>query len=233
MKIAVRLLALAALVSLPASAEGSGLACPEGQIRASGAVDETVFSRAASRGVRAEWCERYDALGRAERVGRYVERHPNGRVRLEATYRGGVLSGPVVAYHENGAVFLRGALVGNDWQGAVSLHHESGALFWSGTFSEGRLEGRVELRHPDGGLAAESRFQAGREDGAARSFHPRSLGGGLKSEVHVEADAFVGIHRVFDHEGKLILRTDRNAGPAGWSGTPPVAAPAAETTSAD
>ena len=232
MKLAASILTVAALVALPVSADSGteeatgGLTCPKGQTLASGPVDEAVFSRAASRGIRGEWCERYDELGRAERVGPYRERYPSGALRLESAYLDGRLTGPVVAYHENGAVFLRGVVANGAGQGPLTLHHENGELFWSGGFEDGHLEGRVELRHPDGGLAAETRFQKGREDGEARSFYPLGLGGGVKSHVHVEADAFVGIHRIFDAGGVVIERADRDAPPSDWSEIPPVAASA-------
>jgi hypothetical protein len=224
-KLAVSILISAALFAPTGSAEEARF-CADDQVLASGEIDETVFSRFASRGIRGEWCERYDARGHAERSGLYRERYPGGALRLEATYVDGRLEGPVVAYHENGRVFLRGALVAGAWQGALSLHHENGTRFWSGRFEDGRLDGRVELRHPDGGLAAETHFQQGREDGAARSFYARTLGGGVQSEVYVEADAFVGLHRVFDTAGRLRLRADRDGGPAAWRPTPPVASSA-------
>ncbi len=144
MKTATSILVVSVLLALTASAQQARLVCPPGQILAGGAVDETVFLRTASRGVRAEWCERYDALGRSERIGPYRERDRDGALRLEATYVGGRLAGPVVAYHEDGSVFLRGRLVAGRWDGAVSLHRENGEALWSGTYSEGRLVARED-----------------------------------------------------------------------------------------
>ena len=226
MKTAAWILLSAACLAFPAAAETRSRACAEGQTLAGGPIDETVFARDASRGVRAEWCERYDALGRAVRVGLYRERYPDGGVRLVARYVDGRLTGPLVAYHEDGAVFLRGELAAGRWRGRLSLHHPNGELFWTGAFEDGRLDGRVELRHPDGGLAAEMRFQNGREDGPARSFYPAARGGGVQSEVHVEADALVGIHRVFDADGHVRLQADRDRAPASWPTAQPVATPA-------
>lgn len=225
MKTAAWILLIATCLALPATAETPSRTCAEGQTLAGGPIDETVFSRAASRGVRAEWCEHYDALGRAERVGLYRERYPDGGVRLVARYVDGRLTGPLVAYHEDGTVFLRGELAAGAWRGRLSLHHPNGALFWTGAFADGRLDGRVELRHPDGGLAAEMHFQNGREDGVARSFHPAAYGGGIQSEVHVEADALVGIHRVFDLDGHVRLQANRDRAPESWTTAQPAAAP--------
>lgn len=222
MKLAASILVSAVLLAPAGAADEAARACPRGQVLAFGAVDETVFSRSASRGIRAEWCGGYDAHGQAQRSGPYRERYPDGALRLEGTYLDGRLEGPIVAYHENGRVFLRGVLVGGEWQGALSLHHENGHRIWHGQFEQGRLDGRIELRHPDGGLAAETRFQQGREDGTARSFFARHLGGGIQSEVHVEADTFVGLHRVFDTDGRLRLRADRDGGPAAWRPIPPL-----------
>lgn len=231
MKTAVHFLLAASLLAVQARSEEAKLTCSEGLTLARGPVDEAVFSRAASRGVRAEWCERYDASGRSERLGHYIERRPDGTVRLAATYIDGRLAGPIVAYQENGTVFLRGELTGGDWRGPVSLHHDNGALLWSGSFEGGRLDGHVRLHHSDGGLAGEARFQAGREYGAARSFYSRARGGGLQSEVQVEADIFVGLHRTFDLEGKETLRAAPNAAPE--TGSTPILVTVPATASLD
>ncbi len=224
-------IAFAVLVPLcsgpTALAEDEARTCRAGETAASGAVDEAIFSRAASRGVRAEWCERYDADGRSERIGAYREHYPGGGLRTEATYEAGRLAGPVVAYHEDGTVFLEGALEGGEWVGPVTLRHTNGRLWWRGAFSEGALSGTVELKHPAGGLAAEMRFQGGREDGEARTFYPLEFGGGVRSNVHVEADELVGVHRVFDPQGRVVRRIDLDAAPREWANTADAGAPVA------
>ena len=158
--------------------------------------------------MRAEWCERYDQFGRATREGPYRESHPDGSLRAEGRYKASQLEGPIVAYHENGNVFLKGFLANGKWQGRWTLHHSTGAPWIEAELSEGRLNGAVRTRHPDGGLAGETRFQHGREDGLARSFYPTKIGGGLLSEVRVEADEWIGTHRVFAANGDALLPID-------------------------
>ena len=170
MKTAVHFLLAASLLAVQARSEEAKLTCSAGLTLARGPVDEAVFSR----GVWAEWCERDDASGRSERLGRFIERRPDGALRLAAR--------------------------------------------------EG--DGHIELRHPGGGLAGEARFQACREEGAERSFYSRARGGGLRSEVQVEADPFVGLHRTFDLEGNETLRAAPYAAPQKGSIPMPVTVPA-------
>ncbi len=180
------------------------LRCPADAVHAFGAPDTELFPDAASRGVRAEWCERYDPMGRSIRTGPYRERYPDGALAVAGHYRRGRLEGPVVAWLEDGRVFLRGHLSEGDWNGTLTLHHPEGPAWLTLTYDGGALEGPVLLRHPDGALAGETRFRADREQGLARSFYPSSHGGGLLSEVRVEDDRIVGVHRLFDAEGSVI-----------------------------
>ena len=179
------------------------LRCAPDQVMATGRPDPTLFDRAASGGVRARWCERYDAWGRSTRSGPYREVYPNGRLRTRARYVDSRLEGPVRVWHENGRPFLQGRLDAGDWDGPFALFHENGAPWWVAHFRSGHLEGVVRSYFPDGALESEAHFQAGREDGLARSFYPRRAGGGLKSETRIEADLPVGAHRLFARDGRL------------------------------
>lgn len=147
MKLSASIPIFAALLVLVGAADDAVRACPRGQVIAVGAAEETFGSRSASRGIRTEWCEGYDARRQAHRSGRYREHYPGAALRLEANYFEGRLAGPVVGYHENGRFFLRGELAAGEWQGVLALHHENGAPFWPGHFTAGHLDGRVELRH--------------------------------------------------------------------------------------
>jgi hypothetical protein len=202
---AARLTALATALSLigPSLTSASD-ACPEDQIRASGAPERTIFSRQASVGIRAEWCEVYDASGRSTRVGAYIERYPTGLLRLEASYQGARLRGPVIAYHENGEVFLRGTLDDGEWSGAFSLYHENGGTWIAADFDGGLLNGPVTTLYPDGSRASETTFQRGQEDGLARNFYPTALGGGLRSETFVESDEVAGIRKRYAPSGEML-----------------------------
>jgi hypothetical protein len=198
----------------------SKLVCAQGATLASGDPDPTIFADEASRGVRAFWCERYDAHGNSTRTGPYQEIYSNGRARMQANYVDSRLEGPVTIRHEDGSLFVRGFLEEGEWSGALEIFHPSGATWFEARFESGQLEGILRTRFPDGALESETRYQAGREDGLARSFYSSYAGGGLKSEAHVEADQIVGRHRLLDREGEPIDSIERNTnvGPAAWRG---------------
>jgi hypothetical protein len=86
------------------------IACGGTGAAAVGPPDRTLVARAASIGIRARWCERYDRWGRSTRVGPYREHYPSGAIRAIGRYVDGVLSGPIELRHENGEPFLRGTL---------------------------------------------------------------------------------------------------------------------------
>lgn len=179
-----------------------GRPCPDGTTLASGAPDRRLLAPAASRSVRARWCEHYDRFGRSARRGPYVERYPSGAIRVRATYVDTQLEGPVTIRHESGRPFARGTLVAGEWEGELVIFHANGRPWLVAGHRAGRLHGPVRSYFPDGSLQSETRYQRGREDGLARSFHPPARGGRLRSEVHVEADALRGPHRLFDAGGR-------------------------------
>lgn len=165
--------------------------CAAGETLATGAADPGIFAREASRGVRAFWCETYDAYGNSRRAGPYWELHPDGSTRTRARYVDGRIDGPVEIFDEEGNLWLRGELAGGAWAGPLEIFHPNGARWLSARFEAGRLEGPVETRFPDGGIESRTRFQAGREHGIATSYYPAMAGGGLRSQVRVEADEIV------------------------------------------
>jgi hypothetical protein len=193
------------------------LTCQHGAILASGDPDPTIFADVASKGVRAFWCERYEADGTTTRTGPYWEIYSNGRPRTQAIYIDSRLAGPVTIRNEDGSLFLRGFLKDSEWSGALEIFHPNGAIWFEASFESGRLDGELRTHFPDGALESESQYQAGREDGLARSFYPTAAGGRLKSEAHVEADQIVGQHRLLSRKGELIRSIDWHTGPAAWS----------------
>lgn len=204
----------------------AAFACEPGATLATGRPDPALFSSEASKGVRAFWCEQYDANGRSARSGPYWETYPNGRTRTKANYVDSRLKGPVAIRHEDGGLFLRGFLEAGEWSGPLEIFHDGGRIWFAAHFESGRLEGTLRTHFPDGALESETRYQAGREDGLARSFYPTAAGGRLKSEAHVEADQLVGEHRILDRKGDLIRLIDWNAGPAAWRVAQPIPASA-------
>ena len=216
----VRISILCALLVAPPASAGEkaagARACPAGTVLASGKPDTTVFAMRASARFRGHWCERYDTSGISTRSGPYWETDSGGAVQARGSYVESQLEGPFVAYHESGELFLRGFLEHGEWSGAFEIFHENGAPWFQANMRAGRLEGPVATFFPDGEIESETHFQAGREDGLARSFFAASAGGRLQSEAHIEADAFVGEHRLLDRNGQLIRKIDWNTSPIDW-----------------
>lgn len=232
--ISVAIVAFLLVSDLPVTTRAQGtseFACQPGAILATGRPDSSLFAYEASKGVRAFWCERYDANGIATRSGPYWETYSNGRTRTQAHYVDSHLKGHVSIRNEDGSLFLRGFLEKGEWSGPLEIFHESGAIWFEAHFDSGRLEGVLRTHFPDGALESETRYQAGREDGLARSFYPTAAGGRLRSEAHVEADQLVGQHRLLDPKGELIRSIDWDIGPAAWRSIRVTPAAPAQTTS--
>lgn len=174
-----------------ASASEPAHPCAEGATLATGRPDPALFAYEASRGVQAYWCETYDADGMAHRAGPYFDRHPNGATRVRATYVDSRLVGAVEVFDEDGTLWLRGELVAGAWEGPLQLFHGNGGRWLTAHFRAGILDGPVETFFPDGSLESQTRFEDGHEEGIATSFHPAAAGGGLRSQVRVEADRIV------------------------------------------
>jgi hypothetical protein len=183
-------------------------ACAAGETLATGAADPGIFAREASRGVRAFWCETYDTYGNSRRAGPYWELHPDGSTRARARYVDGRIDGPVEIFDEEGNLWLRGELAGGAWTGPLEIFHPNGAQWLSARFEAGRLEGPVETRFPDGGIESSTRFQAGREHGIATSYYPAVAGGGLRSQVRVEADEIVEVAPASDASLSQVVLPD-------------------------
>ncbi|MFO0691091.1 MAG: hypothetical protein U0900_20505 [Myxococcota bacterium] len=165
--------------------------CADGATLATGRPDPALFAYEASRGVQAYWCETYDAQGTSRRAGPYWDLHPNGATRVRAAYADSRLAGAVEVFDEDGTLWLRGELVDGAWNGPLQLFHANGGRWLTAHFRAGPLDGPVETGVPDGQLESQTRFEGGHEEGIATSFHPAAAGGGLRSQVRVEADRIV------------------------------------------
>ena len=165
--------------------------CVVGATLATGSPDPAIIAREASRGVRAFWCETYDADGNSQRAGAYWELYPGGATRALARYVDSRIEGLVEIFDEDGSLWLRGEVVGGHWAGPLEIFHANGSPWLSAHFRDGQLDGPVETRFPDGRVESSTLFQGGREDAIATSYYPAHAGGGLRSRVRVEGDEIV------------------------------------------
>ena len=185
------LLCLAPLCAGPPARAEEPYPCEGGATLATGSPDTAIFSREASQGVRAFWCEAYDVDGNARRAGAYWEIYPDGATRTRARYVDSRIAGPVEVFDEEGGIWLRGELADDTWTGPLEIFHANGAPWLAANFRAGQLDGPVETRYPDGSVESTTYFQNGHEDGIATRYYPASAGGGLRSQVRVEGDEIV------------------------------------------
>ncbi len=224
------------LAALPGGAQEQGRAdrdartptsanapCGEGKTLATGAPDPSIFAREASRGVQAFWCETYDRAGHATRDGAYWDVHPGGGTRMRARYVASQIEGPVEVLDLEGALWLRGTLRDGEWEGPFEIFHPNGERWLSVSFRNGRLDGLVETRFPDGSIESRTYFLDGVEDGVAVSYAPAHAGGGLRSEIRVEADRIVDSPPARPADSNLSQTV--LPGPVGAAGPPTALAP--------
>jgi hypothetical protein len=192
--------------------------CQPGETLATGAPDTSIFAREASRGVRAFWCETYDRDGHAIRAGVYWDVHADGTIRTRARYVASRIEGPVEVLDEEGALWLQGVIDDGEWEGPFELFHPNGERWLSASFRDGRLDGPVETRFPDGSIESRTFFVDGVEDELAALHYPAQAGGGLRSQVRVEADRIV--ETVPARPADASLSQAALPGPVGAAGRP-------------
>src|SRR5512139_1364977 len=88
------------------------------------------------------WCERPDVAGKPRRHGPSRAWYDTGDLRLEATWKDGVLHGPFVEYHRGGGRARQGEYRDGEKQGPWTVWFESGLPEEEAVFERGRLHGR-------------------------------------------------------------------------------------------
>ena len=86
------------------------------------------------------------------RVGRWVHRFADGRVRSEMEYVAGELTGPVTWYRSTGGLLQKGAFVNDEKHGFWQRWTASGVLIDEGEFDHGTKTGEWIYYAPDGSV---------------------------------------------------------------------------------
>ena len=94
--------------------------------------------------------------------GPYTETWPNGKPKLEATYKKGKLHGVLKRWHENGQLAAHEEYVLGKWEGRRAAWWENGQVQFDWQYHEGKLaEGTWECFHANGTHWTEYRMGAG------------------------------------------------------------------------
>jgi len=138
----------------------------------------------------------------------YVEFHPNGQRRLEATYREGVRQGPFKTYYEGGKVAQTGTFVDDQPSGPLTTYHPTGEIKLQTTLdAKGQPNGAVRELYTSGQPAAEVTYANGQPNGAVKFFYPN---GKVQSEGTLRGGLLSGSYKTYYDTGQLESETVMN-----------------------
>lgn len=143
------------VLMLPPRARSPGV-CPEGA--------QPV--RAAPPSGAQQWCERPGPAGRPLRDGPYVAWYPNGRTKIEGTYRGNAKKDRWTFWHPNGRKREEGEFREGREHGAWTRWHANGHPLEAGEYRNGTRQGRWTVWHENGRKDREGEYWDGVEVGA-------------------------------------------------------------------
>ncbi len=82
--------------------------------------------------------------------GPFTELWPNGKKRVEGTYKNKELSGPYKEWHENGQICEEGSYIDGQKHGRYKEWHENGQKNSEGSYIDGKEHGQWEYYWGDG-----------------------------------------------------------------------------------
>ena len=143
--------------------------------------------------------EQQTSFTQGKRDSAYVEFHPTGTRRLEATYRDGIRQGPFKTYYNDGKVAQAGFFENDEPNGELTYFHPSGEVRLKTTLVKGQPNGAVKFYYPNGVVQSEGSFTRGLLSGPYKTYYPNS-----QIEVEVLADKNGrGRYRSYYQSGKL------------------------------
>jgi len=123
--------------------------------------------------------EQQTSFKAGKRDSAYVEFHPTGTRRLEATYRDGIRQGPFKTYYDDGEVAQEGAFENDEPTGELTYYHPDGSVRLKTTLVKGQPNGPLKALYPDGKTQAEINYENGQPNGAVKFLYPN---GAVQSE---------------------------------------------------
>ena len=139
----------------------------------------------------------------------YVEFHPDGSRRLEATYQAGVRQGPFKTYYPGGKqVAQAGTFVNDEPSGPLTTYHPTGEVKLQTTLdAKGQPTGAVRELYANGQPAAEVTYVNGQPNGAVKFFYPN---GKVQSEGTLRGGLLSGSYKTYYDTGQLESETVLN-----------------------
>ena len=119
--------------------------------------------------------EQQTSFTQGKRDSAYVEFHPTGTRRLEATYRDGIRQGPFKTYYDDGKVAQAGFFVDDEPNGELTYFHPDGAVRLKTTLVKGQPNGALRAVYPDGKPQAEISYENGQPNGAVKFYYPNGV----------------------------------------------------------
>ena len=119
--------------------------------------------------------EQQTSFTQGKRDSAYVEFHPTGTRRLEATYRDGIRQGPFKTYYNDGKVAQAGFFENDEPNGELTYFHPSGEVRLKTTLMKGQPNGPLKALYPNGKTQAEIGYVEGQPNGAVKFYYPNGV----------------------------------------------------------
>ena len=153
--------------------------------------------------------EQQTSFRQGKRDSAYVEFHPSGTRRLEATYRDGIRQGPFKTYYDDGKVAQAGFFVDDEPNGELTYFHPDGSVRLKTTLVKGQPNGALQAVYPDGKTQAEMNYENGQPNGAVKFYYPN---GAVQSEGSFTRGLLSGPYKTYYPNGQIEVEVlaDKN-----------------------
>ncbi|GAB3848037.1 hypothetical protein GCM10028822_10290 [Hymenobacter terrigena] len=153
--------------------------------------------------------EQQTSFRQGKRDSAYVEFHPSGTRRLEATYQDGIRQGPFKTYYDDGKVAQAGSFVDDEPNGDLTYYHPDGSIRLKTTLVKGQPNGPLKAVYPDGKTQAEINYENGQPNGAVKFYYPN---GAVQSEGSFTRGLLSGPYKTYYPNGQIEVEVlaDKN-----------------------
>ena len=153
--------------------------------------------------------EQQTSFTQGKRDSAYVEFHPSGTRRLEATYRDGIRQGPFKTYYDDGKVAQAGFFENDEPNGELTYFHPDGSVRLKTTLVKGQPNGALRAVYPDGKTQAEINYVDGQPNGAVKFYYPT---GAVQSEGSFTRGLLSGPYKTYypNSQVEIEVLADKN-----------------------